>query len=64
MKTDDLKFASTDILVSFLRPFSKYKKYICFIYNVTLKTVSMLTIKTLDRTLWNKTKCNKYDYDM
>ena len=31
----DVKFAPTDILVSFLRPFLKYKKCICFIYNVS-----------------------------
>ena len=35
IKTNALKFVSTDILVSFLRPFSKYKKYIWVIYNVS-----------------------------
>ena len=35
----------SNILVFFLRPSSKYIKYICFIYNVSSKTVSMLKIK-------------------
>ena len=30
-----------------LRPFSKYKKCTCFIYNVSQKAVSILKIKTL-----------------
>ena len=34
IKTNNLKFISTDILVSFLRPFSKYENCICLIYNV------------------------------
>ena len=42
----DLKFVSNDILVSFLRQFSKFQK-ICFIYNVSEKTASMVKIKTL-----------------
>ena len=47
-KKNDVKFVSTDVLVSFLTPFSKYKKCISFIYNgLFTKTVSMFKIKTL-----------------
>ena len=31
---NDLKIVSTAIFVFFLRPFSKYKICICFIYNI------------------------------
>ena len=34
VKTNNVKFVSSDILLSFLRPFSNYKKCICFISNV------------------------------
>ena len=42
-----LKFVSTGISLSFLRPFSKYENRISFIYNVCEKTVSIVNIGTL-----------------
>ena len=44
-KNKNLKFVSTDISVSFLKPFSKYKKV--YALRGVSKTVSMENIKTL-----------------
>ena len=44
----DLKFVSTNISVSFLRPFSKYTKIMYMLYlQCKLKAVTMVNIKTL-----------------
>ena len=34
---NDLKFVSADILVSFLRPFSKYKKNLYYLFTMSVK---------------------------
>ena len=44
----DLKFVFIDISVSFLRPFSKYKKMYMLYYTMVVKTFSVVkNIKTL-----------------
>ena len=48
IKTKDLKFVFTNILVSFLRSFSRYtKNYVYVLFTMLVKIVTMVNIKTL-----------------